>query len=535
MATERFANSAQTTLAAGVSAGDLSITVVSNANFPSQPQFRVRVGDELMLVTAGTAGTSWAVTRGYEGTAAAAHAGGTPVTQVLTAGALGNLLPDQAGNAGKFLTTDGSDPSWATVSAGTVTSVGLTVPSFLSVTGSPVTGSGTLAVSLSGTALPVANGGTGQTSAAAAINALLPTQTGNGGEFLTTDGSAASWSPLPAAPPLNQLVNTNFLRIPRQARATLTAYANASLTASYWLLYSSSGATNQQVRNWSQGDGSPPVAFTVLGPSYLQLKNNAGSAVGVALCQFVEANGPNGVSAALLQAQQVAAAVSAVASTGTPTLKIAVREWRGSVDAPTKPIASWTSNVPTFQTTNHASVATGSAALNTSTATQVACTGTASSSCVGLFVIVWVEGLAAGASVYLSQASLVRGAAAPAAWAPHPSDEELCGRYFRTSYPSGTAPGATTVFEGAPTCIGNGTMINVAVQFGAKMRAAPSVTTYNPSTGATGSFRDGANTATVAATAQTIGDGGLSIYGFTATVSTNFFIHYTASAEVVPT
>lgn len=47
---------------------------------------------------------------------------------------------------------------------GTVTSVALTVPAFLSVTGSPVTSSGTLAVGLSGTALPQANGGTGVTT-----------------------------------------------------------------------------------------------------------------------------------------------------------------------------------------------------------------------------------------------------------------------------------------------------------------------------------------------------------------------------------
>lgn len=48
--------------------------------------------------------------------------------------------------------------------SGTVTSVAMTVPSFLSVSGSPVTTSGTLAVTLSGTALPVANGGTGATT-----------------------------------------------------------------------------------------------------------------------------------------------------------------------------------------------------------------------------------------------------------------------------------------------------------------------------------------------------------------------------------
>lgn len=47
---------------------------------------------------------------------------------------------------------------------GTVTSVAMSVPSVLSISGSPITGSGTLAVSYSGTALPVANGGTALTS-----------------------------------------------------------------------------------------------------------------------------------------------------------------------------------------------------------------------------------------------------------------------------------------------------------------------------------------------------------------------------------
>ena len=52
----------------------------------------------------------------------------------------------------------------ATTAAGTVTSVGLSAPSFLSVSGSPVTSSGTLALTYSGAALPVANGGTGTTT-----------------------------------------------------------------------------------------------------------------------------------------------------------------------------------------------------------------------------------------------------------------------------------------------------------------------------------------------------------------------------------
>jgi len=54
---------------------------------------------------------------------------------------------------------------------------------------------GITATGYSGT-LPIANGGTGQTTAATAINALLPAQTSNSGKYLTTNGTAASWGAL---------------------------------------------------------------------------------------------------------------------------------------------------------------------------------------------------------------------------------------------------------------------------------------------------------------------------------------------------
>jgi hypothetical protein len=44
------------------------------------------------------------------------------------------------------------------------------------------------------TALSIANGGTGQTTANAALNALLPSQTGNVNYYLKTDGTNTSWS-----------------------------------------------------------------------------------------------------------------------------------------------------------------------------------------------------------------------------------------------------------------------------------------------------------------------------------------------------
>lgn len=48
--------------------------------------------------------------------------------------------------------------------------------------------------------LPIANGGTGQTTAQAAIDALVPTQTGNSGKYLTSNGSTVSWASVVALP-----------------------------------------------------------------------------------------------------------------------------------------------------------------------------------------------------------------------------------------------------------------------------------------------------------------------------------------------
>jgi hypothetical protein len=125
------------------------------------------------------------------GMLAIANGGTGAITQP---GAINNLLPSQSGQAGKFLNTDGTNVSWATAGSGgvgTVTSVGLgTSLSGLTVTGSPVTTSGVL--SLGGT-LGVPSGGTGATTANAAFNALVPSQTTNSGKFLTTNGTDTSW------------------------------------------------------------------------------------------------------------------------------------------------------------------------------------------------------------------------------------------------------------------------------------------------------------------------------------------------------
>jgi len=77
-------------------------------------------------------------------------------------------FPTTAGTNKYVLTSNGSGgTTWASA----VTSVADSVPAFLSITGSPITSTGTLAIGLSGSALPVSNGGLGVTILTA--NAVL--------------------------------------------------------------------------------------------------------------------------------------------------------------------------------------------------------------------------------------------------------------------------------------------------------------------------------------------------------------------------
>jgi hypothetical protein len=108
-------------------------------------------------------------------------------------------LPTTAPTAGQVLSSSAPSAGVATLSwvnagsgSGTVTSVGLSGGSTgLTFSNSPITTSGIM--TMSGT-LAIANGGTGQTTSTLAFNALAPSQTGNSGKFLTTDGSNTSWA-----------------------------------------------------------------------------------------------------------------------------------------------------------------------------------------------------------------------------------------------------------------------------------------------------------------------------------------------------
>lgn len=154
------------------------------------------------------------------------------------AGARAALLPSFSGNAGKVLTVNAgaTDVEFTTASAGTVTSVNMTVPTGLTVSGNPVTSSGTLAVTYSAgyaiptttkqsnwddsytftSAFPSQTGQSGKylttngsTLSFATVDAL-PSQTGNSGKYLTTDGSTASWATVNVTPALDDLTDVTI-------------------------------------------------------------------------------------------------------------------------------------------------------------------------------------------------------------------------------------------------------------------------------------------------------------------------------------
>ena len=149
-----------------------------------------------------TGAVAWDANHSFSGLLDVANGGTGTATPALVAGTnvtVTGTWPNQTINS----TASGS---------GTVTSVAASVPAFLSIAGSPITTSGTLAITYSGTAIPIANGGTGQTTAGAAFNALSPITSvgdliiGDGANsatrlaigastyVLTSNGTTATWS-----------------------------------------------------------------------------------------------------------------------------------------------------------------------------------------------------------------------------------------------------------------------------------------------------------------------------------------------------
>jgi len=148
------------------------------------------------------------------------------------------IFPSTIGSTGQLLVSQGlgNQLVWVTpgtFGVGTVTSVSQTVPSFLSITGSPITSSGTLAITLSGVPLPISSGGTGLTT------------TGSAGQILTSNGTSLYY---------NSNVETNRIEID----STICADASASQAATIKGAIYNKGGLYMDKNFYIQGDYLEP-------------------------------------------------------------------------------------------------------------------------------------------------------------------------------------------------------------------------------------------------------------------------------------
>ncbi len=253
--------------------------------------------------TNGTVTSVAALTLGTTGTDLTSTVATGTTTPVITL----NVPTASASNRGVLSSAD-----WTTFNnkgSGSVTSVALTAPSIFTVTGSPVTTSGTLALTYSGTALPILNGGTGQTTAAAAFNALSPMTTtgdivyeasastaarlaiGTTGQVLTVVSGLPAWA-TSASTIATNLAGGTTGAVPYQSGVATTSFlsGNTTTTPNFYTSTGTGALAQAPTLTASTGSGSvvlatsPTLVTPALGtPSALVGTNITGTASGLSI------------------------------------------------------------------------------------------------------------------------------------------------------------------------------------------------------------------------------------------------------------
>lgn len=134
------------------------------------PTFRALAASDIPTLNQNTTGTSANVT----GTVAIANGGTGQTTRQAAMDALAGAV-----TSGQYLRGNGTDVVMSAIQVADVPTLNQNT------TGTAANVTGTVAIS---------NGGTGQTTANASFNALAPSQTGQSGKYLTTDGTSTSWA-----------------------------------------------------------------------------------------------------------------------------------------------------------------------------------------------------------------------------------------------------------------------------------------------------------------------------------------------------
>ena len=132
------------------------------------------------------------------------------------------------------------------------------------------------AASLSAT-LAIASGGTGQTTANTAFNALAPSQTSNSGKYLTTDGTNSSWATVVSGASISNDTTTSTNLYPLFAAATSGVPTTIYTGNTKYLYKPSTGELSAPAPIATNGIS---LMSTTVGTSYTIASGNNGFSVG---------------------------------------------------------------------------------------------------------------------------------------------------------------------------------------------------------------------------------------------------------------
>jgi hypothetical protein len=140
-----------------------------------------------------------------------------------------------------------------------------------------------------------------------------------------------------------------------------------------------------------------------------------------------------------------------------------------------------------------------------------------------------------GATFYITGVQLEVGTVAtPFEHRSYGEELALCQRYYQKSYNLATAPGTASITSGQIAILSNNSSYGefFQIRFPVAMRTSPTATTYNPSTGSSGSIRNLTASSNVSANITGLGENGFSNLTAALTSGSVYTLQYTMDAEL---
>jgi hypothetical protein len=269
---------AATTIAIGNSSGQ--INAAGDISVASGKVYKINNASVLSNTTLGSSVVNSSLTSVgtissgmWNATTIAVNRGGTGITSfvvgdIVYASASAALAKLGIGGNNHVLTSNGTAPVWS-ANTGTGNVVRATSPALSGTPTAPTASAGTNTTQIATTAF---------VETALALGEGLPSQTGNNGKFLTTDGAVASWANVPS--PNNGTLTMNTSGTGISGSATFTANQSTGSTFTVTITSASAATANTLALRTSTGGlnaVSPTAAGSVgLRQTYMSTANPSG-------------------------------------------------------------------------------------------------------------------------------------------------------------------------------------------------------------------------------------------------------------------